>query len=75
MDFLKKYRAEVLGMLLEEFDVKKYEKSLRAEADSQRMIRSVEAVSRNLNITPKQACAILEVKEEEYEKAKKGAKL
>ena len=30
-DFLKKYRAEVLGMLLEEFDVDKYERSLRAE--------------------------------------------
>lgn len=29
--FLKKYRAEVLGMLLEEFDVKKYERSLKAE--------------------------------------------
>lgn len=30
-EFLKKYRAEVLGMLLEQFDVKKYERSLRAE--------------------------------------------
>ena len=30
-DFLKKYRAEVLGMILEEFDVDKYERSLRAE--------------------------------------------
>lgn len=29
--FLKKYRAEGLGMLLEEFDVKKYERSLREE--------------------------------------------
>lgn len=29
--FLRKYRAEVLGMLLEEFDVKKYERSLREE--------------------------------------------
>ena len=29
--FLRKYRSEVLGMLLEEFDVKKYERSLRAE--------------------------------------------
>lgn len=31
LNFLKKYRAEVLGMLLEEFDVKKYERSLREE--------------------------------------------
>ena len=30
-EFLRKYRAEVLGMLLEEFDVKKYERSLREE--------------------------------------------
>lgn len=30
-DFLKKNRAEVFGMLLEEFDVKKYEKTLRKE--------------------------------------------
>jgi hypothetical protein len=29
--FLRKYRQEVLGMLLEEFDVKKYERSLREE--------------------------------------------
>ncbi|MCM1105197.1 MAG: hypothetical protein NC409_13970 [Clostridium sp.] len=29
--FLRDYRAEVLGMLLEEFDVKKYERSLREE--------------------------------------------
>ena len=30
-EFLRKYRAEVLGMLLEEFDVKKYERSIREE--------------------------------------------
>ena len=30
-DFLRKYRAEVLGMLLEEFDVEKYERSLKNE--------------------------------------------
>lgn len=30
-DFLKKYRAEVLGMILEEFDVEKYERSIKAE--------------------------------------------
>lgn len=29
--FLRKYRAEVLGMLLEEFDVDKYERSLKNE--------------------------------------------
>jgi hypothetical protein len=30
-EFLTKYRQEVLGMLLEQFDVKKYERSLREE--------------------------------------------
>ena len=30
-EFLKKYRSEVLGMLLDEFDVKKYERSLRED--------------------------------------------
>lgn len=30
-EFLRKYRMEVLGMLLEEFDVNKYERSLREE--------------------------------------------
>ena len=29
--FLKNYRAEVLGMLLEEFDVDKYERTIKAE--------------------------------------------
>ncbi len=30
-EFLKKNRAEVLGMLLEEFDAEKYERTLRSE--------------------------------------------
>ena len=30
-EFLRSYRAEVLGMLLEEFDAKKYERTIRAE--------------------------------------------
>lgn len=30
-EFLRKYRTEVLGMLLEEFDVNKYERSLKEE--------------------------------------------
>ena len=33
--FLKKNRAEVLGMLLEEFDVEKYERTLRSEGMEQ----------------------------------------
>lgn len=34
-EFLRRYRAEVLGMLLEEFDVDKYERSLREEGTEQ----------------------------------------
>ena len=30
-EFLKSHRAEVLGMLLEEFDVDKYERTIKAE--------------------------------------------
>lgn len=34
-EFLKKYRQEVLGMILEEFDKEKYEHSLRKEGQTQ----------------------------------------
>ena len=34
-DILKEYRAEVLGMLLEEFDVDKYERTIRMEGMQQ----------------------------------------
>ena len=37
-EFLRTYRAEVLGMLLEEFDVKKYERTIRAEGRFEHMI-------------------------------------
>ncbi|MGN1151491.1 MAG: hypothetical protein ACI4SN_04945, partial [Lachnospiraceae bacterium] len=30
-EFLKRYRSEVLGMLLEEFDVEKYERTIKKE--------------------------------------------
>lgn len=38
-DFLRKYRAEVLGMLLEEFDKKKYERTIRKEGIAEGMER------------------------------------
>lgn len=38
-EFLRKYRAEVLGMLLEEFDVKKYERSIREEVREEESAR------------------------------------
>ena len=40
--FLRKYRAEVLGMLLEEFDVDKYERSLKNEGIEIGMQRGLE---------------------------------
>lgn len=38
-DFLRKYRAEVLGMLLEKFDKKKYVRTLKREASEQERAR------------------------------------
>lgn len=40
-DFLRSYRAEVLGMLLEEFDVDKYERSMKAEGCEEGVERTV----------------------------------
>ncbi len=37
-EFLRKYRMEVLGMLLEEFDVNKYERSLREEGRAEGLV-------------------------------------
>jgi len=37
-EFLQRYRAEVLGMLLEEFDVDKYERTLREEGHEEMAI-------------------------------------
>lgn len=38
-DFLRKYRAEVLGMLLEKFDKKKYVRTLKREASEEERAR------------------------------------
>lgn len=38
-EFLRKYRQEVLGMLLEEFDVEKYERSLKREGREEGRVR------------------------------------
>lgn len=71
---MRKNRTEVLGMLLEEFDAKKYERSMketgREAGDAWRLIRSVEAMCRNLQVTPERACEIPGVTPQEYETAK-----
>ena len=41
-EFLRKERAEVLGMLLEEFDVEKYERTLREEGIEEGIARGIE---------------------------------
>ena len=41
-EFLRNYRAEVVGMLLEKFDVKKYERSLREEGREEGIEQGIE---------------------------------
>lgn len=41
-EFLQSYRAEVLGMLLEEFDVDKYERSIKAEGRVEGIAEGIE---------------------------------
>lgn len=85
-EFLKKYRAEVIGMLLEEFDVEKYERTLKREGydtgyntgygtgydagSAKERIKSVEELMRKLQLKLPQACELLDISEEEYWKAK-----
>lgn len=45
-DFLRKYRAEVLGMFLEEFDKKKYERTIRKEGIEIGRAETLERVNR-----------------------------
>ena len=44
-EVLKKYRAEVLGMLLEEFDVDKYERTIRMEGRIEGREEGIEQLS------------------------------
>ncbi|MDE7282891.1 MAG: hypothetical protein K2N85_04830 [Lachnospiraceae bacterium] len=48
-DFLRKYRAEVLGMLLEEFDVDKYERSLKNEGIEIGIQRGIQEGTERIN--------------------------
>ena len=49
-EFLLKNRAEVLGMLLEEFDVDKYERSLREEGREEGTKQGVDRMARLIKI-------------------------
>ena len=76
-EFLRKYRSEVLGMLLDEFDVKKYERSLREEglelgrAEGHELKQAfIQQVYKKYakNLTPEEASEMLEVDEETIQK-------
>ncbi len=73
-DFLKKYRGEVLGMILEEFDVKKYERTIREEGREEgreeTLVMAVEAVMQNFQVDLETSCKGLNVTPDEYHKAK-----
>lgn len=69
-DFLRKYRAEVLGMLLEEFDVDKYERSMKAEGIEIGMRRGTERTNKLTCLLIEQnriADLIRSAKEPEYQ--------
>ena len=78
-EFLRKYRSEVLGMLLDEFDVKKYARSLReegreegleagrAEGRDQTLIQLIYKKYEK-NLTVEEASEMLEVDEETIRK-------
>lgn len=75
--FLKKYRPEVLGMLLEEFDVKKYERSLREEGREKGLEQGeglAEGIEQESGRYSKLVCPLLaEHREQDLERAAKGA--
>lgn len=79
-NFLKKYRQEVLGMLLEEFDQKKYERTIREEGLNegisigkyQVLTENVDSLMKNLNIDLSKACSLLGITAAEYEEAMKN---
>jgi predicted transposase/invertase (TIGR01784 family) len=72
--FLRQNRAEVLGMLLEEFDVEKYERTLRSEGreDGFREGRT-DAIRKMLlkGMSVQQVADILEIPVESVEQIKK----
>lgn len=76
---LREHRAEVLGMLLEEFDVDKYEKTLRTEGieigRQMTLVKNVERIMRKFHVTLPEACEALEISVAEYENAKKQTEL
>lgn len=80
--FLRKNRAEVLGMLLEEFDAEKYERTLREEGrqegreigDAVRPADSVRHVMMKSGASLNEACDMIGVTTEQYEAARKLAR-
>lgn len=86
-DFLRKYQSEVLGMLLEEFDVEKYERTIRRESWEEGKEEGIEigilqqqsaTINKLLSkgMSEEQIADILEISTEQVEKEakKKGSK-
>ncbi len=49
-EFLRDYQAEVVGMLLEKFDIKKYERSLREEGREEGIEQGIERANRLISL-------------------------
>lgn len=49
-EFLRDYQAEVVGMLLEKFDIKKYERSLREEGREEGIEQGIERANRLMSL-------------------------
>lgn len=59
-------------MILEEFDVKKYEWTLREEGREEALVMAVEANMRNLQLDLAAACKALDTTTDEYYEAKRN---
>ena len=82
VDILTKQRDEGFGVILSTFNKELYEKNLKQDAyeagheagmlvgKGSMLISSVENVMKNLNVSAKEACKIIGITLEEYEKAK-----
>ncbi|MBO5472723.1 MAG: Rpn family recombination-promoting nuclease/putative transposase [Lachnospiraceae bacterium] len=71
-DFLKKYQTEVLGMLLEEFDKKKYERTIRNEGREEGRQQQKEEFVRQLfskGLTAEDIAGLLDMPMEQIEHA------
>lgn len=74
-EILKKYRLEVLGMLLEEFDADKYERTIRAEEREEErevgienVVKAIRAIANSREIAKQQLMELYDLTEKEADK-------